>query len=342
MKKESYVIGVYPPPYGGATVKCKLFCEMLRKGGENVKQIDIYEMSRDKKRIPLIFNKCIEAFRSKAEIVYCLDSKRLWMIMSLQSVFKKSFNRTTVLVIGGVFHETVLKYKKLGKNLKLVKGIWVETEGMKQKLVDMGYNNIEVFPNPKSEIGCCEPRVSKEKEPLKLLFFSQISKEKGVKDIIKLVHFLDTSKKINYSLDFYGQIVGEFKKEFEEFVSKSPNVKYCGVFDSTKSSVYKKLNEYDILLFPTHWKGEGVPGILVEAKMAGLAVIASPMNFNAEIIREDNKEGFLLEKDYAVEMAEIIKKCTENRELLKSIKEGSYKSRKRYSINEYEKMLEKI
>lgn len=131
-------------------------------------------------------------------------------------------------------------------------------------------------------------------------------------------------------------------EKFEEFVNKSPNVKYCGVFDSTKSSVYKKLNEYDILLFPTHWKGEGVPGILVEAKMAGLAVIASPMNFNAEIIREDNKEGFLLEKDYAVEMAEIIKKCAENRELLKSIKEESYKSRKRYSINEYEKMLEKI
>ena len=41
-------------------------------------------------------------------------------------------------------------------------------------------------------------------------------------------------------------------------------------------------------------------------------------------------------------MAEIIKKCAENRELLKSIKEESYKSRKRYSINEYEKMLEKI
>lgn len=339
MDKKCYVIGVYPPPYGGATVKCKLFCEMLRKGGENVKQIDIYEMSRDKKRIPFVLNKCIKAFRSKSEIVYCLDSKRLWMIMSLQSIFKQSFNRTTVLVIGGVFHETVLEYKRLGRNLKLVKGIWVETEGMKQKLVDMGYDNIEVFPNPKSEIGCCEPRVSKEKDPLRLLFFSQISKEKGVKDIIKLVHVLDSNKDIKYSLDFYGQIVEEFKKEFEEFVSKSPNVRYCGVFDSTKSSVYKKLNEYDILLFPTHWKGEGVPGILVEAKMAGLAVIASPMNFNAEIIREDKDEGFLLKKDYPNEMLEIIQKCMRDKKLLEHIKLESYRSRKRYAISEYEKMI---
>ena len=171
------------------------------------------------------------------------------------------------------------------------------------------------------------------------MFFSQISKEKGVKDIIKLVHVLDSSKDIKYSLDFYGQIVEEFKKEFEEFVSKSPNVRYCGVFDSTKSSVYKKLNEYDILLFPTHWKGEGVPGILVEAKMAGLAVIASPMNFNAEIIREDKDEGFLLKKDYPNEMLEIIQKCMRDKKLLEHIKLESYRSRKRYAISEYEKMI---
>lgn len=104
----------------------------------------------------------------------------------------------------------------------------------------------------------------------------------------------------------------------------------------------KKLNEYDILLFPTHWKGEGVPGILVEAKMAGLAVIASPMNFNAEIIREDKDEGFLLKKDYPNEMLEIIQKCMKDKKLLEHIKLESYRSRKRYAISEYEKMIKDL
>ena len=30
MEKKCYVIGVYPPPYGGATVKCELFCDTLK------------------------------------------------------------------------------------------------------------------------------------------------------------------------------------------------------------------------------------------------------------------------------------------------------------------------
>lgn len=102
------------------------------------------------------------------------------------------------------------------------------------------------------------------------------------------------------------------------------------------------MNEYDILLFPTHWKGEGVPGILVEAKMAGLAVIASPMNFNAEIIREDKDEGFLLKKDYPNEMLEIIQKCMRDKKLLEHIKLESYRSRKRYAISEYEKMIKDL
>lgn len=342
MGEKCFVIGVYPPPYGGATVKCKLFCDMLRKNGNSVDKIDIYEMSRDSKSIPLVLWKCIKAFRSEGKIVYCLDSKRLRLIIALQSVFRRSFKRTTILVVGGVFHETVAKYERLGKRLKLVKGIWVETEGMKQKLVKRGFDNIEVFPNSKSEEGCCKPRISKSEDPIRLLFFSQISKEKGIKDIIKLVELLDENKNLHYSLDFYGQIKDEIKMEFEEFISISSNVKYCGVFDSTKSNVYRKLNEYDILLFPTHWKGEGVPGILVEAKMAGLAVIASPINFNTEIIREDKDEGFLLKEDYPNEMLRIIQKCAKDKSILEHVKWKSYESRKRYTITEYEKMIKEL
>lgn len=35
-----------------------------------------------------------------------------------------------------------------------------------------------------------------------------------------------------------------------------------------------------------------VPGILVEAKMAGIAVIASDRSYNREIVQVDQLEGF--------------------------------------------------
>ena len=340
-KKKVYVIGVYPSPYGGATVKCEKFFGLLNKKGFAPIKVDIFEIRRRRSKAFAILKECIKAFQSDAPIVYCLDSKRLKAIILLQKFFKKSFDRTTILIIGGVFHKTVAEDKAFEKAVKQVKGIWVETKGMKEELRQRGFENIEIFPNPKSEEGSCKPVIVEEEKELRLLFFSQISKEKGVESIIKLVELLD-KEKVSYELDFYGHIIPQFKDEFEKFIARSRKVRYCGVFDSTKSNVYKKLNEYDILLFPTQWKGEGIPGILVEAKMAGLAVIASPMNFNREVIREENREGFLLDKKYPEEMRDIIKSCSEDKALLNRIKEGSYQSRKRYALEEYEDMVESL
>lgn len=57
-------------------------------------------------------------------------------------------------------------------------------------------------------------------------------------------------------MKFYGQVVHEFKERFVDFIYKLEKIKCCGVFDATKSSIYKKINEYDLLLFPTHWNIE--------------------------------------------------------------------------------------
>lgn len=262
--------------------------------------------------------------------------------MVLQCLFEKSFKDTVVLAMGGMFHETVSANAAFCKRLKKVKEIWVETDGMKIQLEEMGFSNIEIFPNPKSEKGYCRPRYSEARQPLHLVFFSQISKEKGVKDIIKLVRILNENKEISYELDFYGHIVFDMKEEFEKFVHQSHHVHYCGVFDATNKNVYQKLNEYDLLLFPTRWFAEGVPGILVEAKMAGLAVVASDHNFNSEIIQIDKGEGFLLEENYPQEMFNIIQRCSRDRELLNKVKENSFQSRKRYALEEYTDMIKKL
>ena len=342
MEKKCYVIGVYPPPYGGATVKCELFCDTLEDTQISVEKIDAYEPKRHKNKIFKTLQKYISAFKSDDTIVYCLDSKRLKISIMLQSLFPKSYKKTTILAIGGVFHETIDESPFLKKHLKKADGIWVETEGMKLKLLERGFKNIKVFPNPKLEKGWCIPTTSNTNEPLRLLYFSQISEEKGVEDIIKLVELLDRDGNIPYQLDFYGHIVTDFEETFDEFIEKSKKVRYCGVFDSTKSNVYQKINEYDILLFPTHWNTEGVPGILVEAKMAGVAVIASDRSYNSELIQVDKNEGVVIHKPYFSEMYKYIKQMYFDREYLQKIKEGSSQSRKRYALEEYQDMIQKL
>ena len=264
MNKKCYVIGVFPPPYGGVTIKCKLFEQFLDDEGYIVDSIDIYKISKGPKAAACTLSRCFKAFRSGSNIVYCLDTKRLRLLLNIQRFFKKSLGNTTVLAVGGVFHEIVSKDASLKRNLQHVKGLWVETDGMKNKLREMGLNNVEVFPNPKSEIGSCAPQKSVKSSPLKLVYFSQISTFKGADSVMDMVGILNERyPDVSFTIDFYGHVLPEFKNEFEKFVDSTPNVQYCGVFDATKASVYVQLNSYDLLLFPTTWYAEGVPGILV-------------------------------------------------------------------------------
>ena len=49
---------------------------------------------------------------------------------------------------------------------------------------------------------------------------------------------------------------------------------------------YNTLAQYNVMLFPTFWPGEGFPGVLIDALMAGLPVIASDWHFNSDIVQE--------------------------------------------------------
>lgn len=343
MKKieKCYLIGVFPPPYGGVTVKSALFCELLERNAIKVERINAYEL-QEKRRAVHVVLRCIKAFLSGKPIVYCLDSKRLKYFLFLQTLVRSSLERTTVVAMGGIFPNIISLQRGLKSKLRNVRGIWVETEKMKRQMEHNGFSNIDVFPNPKFLDGCCQPRVSKPETPLKLVFFSQISREKGAYDVMELVKLLDENKGIDYELDFWGHIVPDMKEDFHQFVAYLAHVRYMGIFDSVKAGVYRCLNEYDVLLFPTRWTAEGIPGVLIEAKMSGLAVIASDKNNNCEIIQPEKEEGFLVKENYPKEMCDIICRLAADRDLLFKIKQGSYRSRVRYSMEKYESMIDNL
>ena len=98
--------------------------------------------------------------------------------------------------------------------------------------------------------------------------------------------------------------------------------------------IYKTLNNYDILLFPTRWAFEGVPGILVESKIAGLTVIASNIAYNNELIINLN-EGIILENNDASNLCNSLKTLDCNRDLLFELKTNNYLSSERYYIDNY-------
>ena len=338
MKKKDNITFLceLPPPYGGVTVKNKLILDAISKENTMIEVIDFFDCKRKKWLIPVVFAKMIVAFGKKNKIIYGFGSyKRLKVALIFQSIFggKKSLNRTINLVMGGFFHKEISAGSRYAKICGELKVNYVESERMVETLKQKGIANAEYFPNPRSEKGCRAPR-EVQLGKIKCVFFSQISSMKGVREIMSMCELLTEEERKCITVDFYGHIVDEIKNDFLKFEKKYDNVKYCGIFDSVKNNVYDKLNEYDILLFPTSWKGEGVPGILVEAKMSGICPIVSDWLYNTEIVI-DGKEGVAIEGNYHAEMLRIIRTFLYNPQRLVDLKNGSFESRKRYALEQH-------
>lgn len=114
------------------------------------------------------------------------------------------------------------------------------------------------------------------------MFFSLITPEKGADSVIEV-----TKKMKNVSFHFYGHIDQAYKIDFLTALATNTIIFYHGVFQGSDDLKYKELGKYNLLLLPTRWYAEGVPGILVESKIAGVVPIVTDHNFNREIVTDD-------------------------------------------------------
>ena len=124
-------------------------------------------------------------------------------------------------------------------------------------------------------------------------------KEKGITDAIEALAELNKGK-IIATLTVYGPIAAEYKAEFEQLIAKYKDFCTYGGVVSPDDSV-KTLKNYYMLLFPTYWKGEGMPGTIIDAFCAGVPVIARRWGYCDEMI-EHQKTGFVYDFDKPEEL----------------------------------------
>lgn len=117
----------------------------------------------------------------------------------------------------------------------------------------------------------------------RFIFVGHVKKEKGVLELLEASNILDKS----FTIDIYGPIEANMKYvNFNEF-----NADYKGSLNPEE--VLDTLRLYDVLVLPTFWKGEGYPGVIVEALSIGMPIIASNLKGIREMI--DSSCGVLIE-----------------------------------------------
>lgn len=323
MLNNPLYIGSFPPPYGGVTVKNALLFEAISEKMQ-LDKLNLMDVKHHDLAAIAAFAKAVAGRNGVLVIGVSADWRR--RITDFLYRFNRSkMSRSLLFVMGGM----VPKDEAYAKRLGCYKCVFVETQGMREAFERAGTRNVAVYPNCRKRPATpCHVRKT-DKRGVRLVYFSLISEEKGAQLTI------DAAKELsNCSFTFYGPIDAPYKEKFMREVACLPNVEYRGIFDSVSGDVVSELNQYDIHLFPTMCPNEGVPGVIVETKLAAVPTIASNRGYNSELIN-NGKDGVLTCSDTVDELVGVISSLATSPEQLDSMKEAALLSADFFYVERY-------
>lgn len=325
----------------GQTIKTKNIYEELANiyNKDKILCLDTYKW---KKRPISFIIKCIYANIKSKNIIMLPAQNGIKILVPLFNFMNKFFKRKIFyIVIGGWLPELLNKRKKLIKKIKRLDNVFVETNTIKEQLERKEINNVVILKNFK-QIKVIEKSqlYTNFYEPYRLCILSRILKNKGIEEAIKAIKQINNeyNRKI-FILDIYGPIENNYKEKFFCFIEKNHDyINYKGIVDSNKT--VEILRNYYLLLFPTKFYTEGIPGTIIDAFSAGVPVLASKWQSFNDIIYEDYN-GLGYEFNNYEDLILKLKKCMDNK-FVTSLKVNCLKSARLYNPQEVIKKITEL
>lgn len=314
----------------GQTIKTRILTETIQSSlpEENMSLVDTYGGVKAFFRLPF---QCIGAVFKCKNLVILPAYKGLRIIAPFLTLLNIVFHRKLHYVVIGGWLNNLLEGKYfLTWCLKQFDWIYVETSSMKKKLEEQGFKNVVQMPNFKQlpvleevELPICNG------QEFRLCIFSRVMKEKGIEIAVDAINTINKKMgKTVFSLDIYGQIDIYQTQWFDDLCSTFPcNIRYCGEVAYDKS--VETLKYYDVLLFPTQYYTEGIPGTIIDAYAAGLPVIASIWENYSDIIDEGTGIGYPFNDPRGLESS--LMNLAMNPEALPLMKRNCLKKAQQYS-----------
>ena len=281
---------------------------------------------------PLIILKIIYAliFYRKSTIFISASAHSVNVLVRFISN-RRLNNNVFYSTIGGVFHELVQNSKVNIDKLKNIRTIMVESDKMRDVLYECGLANSIKVPNTKY-IRYYPKKIQRDDGIVRFVFLSRITSLKGCDLIFDSISKLSAEGYDNrFDVTFYGEIMDDYRIDFIRKINEMPQCRYEGVINLTNPKQYDVLATYDVMLFPTFWPGEGFPGVLVDAFISSLPIIASRWHHNPEIVT-DSVNGFLIPAKSELALFEKMKYLIENNLELNRLSIESRKEAEKYDI----------
>lgn len=120
---------------------------------------------------------------------------------------------------------------------------------------------------------------------------ARMNQKKGLDTIFEFGDYLNKIGENRVLFDFYGPLAIGEENWISNNIAKYPFMKY--VCTLQPNEIYSVLNQYDVMLLPTHYFTEGFPGSILDAYISGIPVIVTEWEYAHEFV-DDNHSGFIV------------------------------------------------
>jgi len=322
------LIGPKPPPIGGASISFNLLCEeVLKNKSIRLTTVDTSLMN-PLKSIKEMFKFLIGTITLIGKIYSCdvvsfhASTRRFYVFGPYLQFWCKFFRKPLQgRVFGSSLKElyedsgTLTRYLirnslKMDQTLLQTKGLVTYFEEQLQEKV-----NIKWFPTSRPKPAKSTQSQSTD-DVLRIIYAGHVREDKGIFELISSIKALNT-KGYQVQVDIYGALYTNIDRNFTDSLD---NVTYKGEVEN--DLLRKKIGNYDIMVFPSYYEGEGYPGAIIESLLAGIPVISTNWKFIPEII-EDGINGFLVPIKDSQALAGAIEKLILSPSVLTQLKENA-------------------
>lgn len=297
--KSAIVIGwinTGKPADCGETMKNQLMIQKLEELGVHCYQVDF----KGWKKHPWVFLYLLWCmiFHHNSSIIFSSSTVNVYPMMKLMK--KVGWKQHAIhWVIGGSLGNQVLSNIYSKDIIGNIDWTIVESKIMVKQLTEAGVDNVIHLPNfkPIKYYPLLDSKIESlknKKHITKFVFLSRIMGEKGCDYILEVARQLNSKGyQDRYIIDFYGKVAEAYKTIFNKKIGSLENVNYKGFLNLREKEGYDQLSEYDLMLFPTYWSGEGFAGVFIDAFVSGVPMIASDWAHNRQFMEEGKTALFI-------------------------------------------------
>ena len=341
------LVGPIPPPLDGTSVSFEMLCEEIRRTRPDL-LLRVVDSSPKRLKVEgarLTLRDLLRAVRLLAAVGIQLPRADCIVIFGSNGILARLAPPIVRLAgwmgrpcfirpFGGSLVEYLetlspARREALVATLRECEAVIVQTRDMQERLGPTLGRDVMQLAGYRRPAGSLPERA--ERDPateLRLVFLGHVRREKGVGVLLDSVAKLRSQGRA-VRCDVFGPIYGDDDGTLSSRLEGADGVTHRGVLP--QAELLPTLAQYDALIFPSYYSGEGHPGVLIEAMVAGLPIITTRFQALPELV-EHGVSGLLVEPRDADALADAITRLLDDDAMLEQMAVASRERAADYDV----------